>query len=437
MDVNSFVIGYNKGKASAPAGAGVELNIAYGDTPPEDTSKLWVKTSEPSKVTIQPNMDGFAFEDELKKQTTFSNIAHACSAVSGNNMYIIGGASSTNAMTQKVVNKIYRSSATYWYNDNGKITTPQPMMRACAVAYDTLIYTFGGYSTWNNSVNAWILCIDTVASTCNSFSISLPYSLQFGCCARVGDKTYIFGGNTKKDASGRTGKILRFVPENSTIEQTAEEFPTGIQNMCCEAVGTKIYLFGGNTATDGTVDTIYCFDTETETLLLLETRLPVPLAGAACASIGDYIYIFGGCVDFNAPTHSYNIYRFNTQTHRIEKTSASMPKGVYALCANTVDYDGNGTERIFLAGGGEYTSSNFAVTNVSNEISVYAPSEDFELPNGDMLIITDSESNVFTVASAADTKIEIGVSDVFKGDSENIGKLTEAALYKDGTWTTI
>ena len=37
MDVNSFVIGYNKGKAS-----GLGLNIAYGDTPPEDTSKLWV-----------------------------------------------------------------------------------------------------------------------------------------------------------------------------------------------------------------------------------------------------------------------------------------------------------------------------------------------------------------------------------------------------------
>ena len=54
MDVNSFVIGYNKGKASAPAG--VELNIHYSETePPEDTTKLWVKTEKPSGVIVSTN----------------------------------------------------------------------------------------------------------------------------------------------------------------------------------------------------------------------------------------------------------------------------------------------------------------------------------------------------------------------------------------------
>ena len=50
-DWPSFALGFNTGKSK---GGGVELNIAYGDTPPEDTSKLWVKTAEPNGVLISP-----------------------------------------------------------------------------------------------------------------------------------------------------------------------------------------------------------------------------------------------------------------------------------------------------------------------------------------------------------------------------------------------
>ena len=40
---------------SISGGGGSELNIAYGDTAPEDTSKLWVKTTEPDSVEISPD----------------------------------------------------------------------------------------------------------------------------------------------------------------------------------------------------------------------------------------------------------------------------------------------------------------------------------------------------------------------------------------------
>lgn len=37
---------------------GVKLNLAYGATPPEDTSKLWVKANEPTNVKVGSNIDG-------------------------------------------------------------------------------------------------------------------------------------------------------------------------------------------------------------------------------------------------------------------------------------------------------------------------------------------------------------------------------------------
>lgn len=38
--------------ANAPATSGATFNIAYGETAPEDTSKLWVKANEPTNVSI-------------------------------------------------------------------------------------------------------------------------------------------------------------------------------------------------------------------------------------------------------------------------------------------------------------------------------------------------------------------------------------------------
>ena len=54
-------------KAKIGGSGGADLNLAYGLTPPNDTSKIWVKCSEPSKVKIEANRNLVVSSDENAK----------------------------------------------------------------------------------------------------------------------------------------------------------------------------------------------------------------------------------------------------------------------------------------------------------------------------------------------------------------------------------
>lgn len=64
------------GNVKAKKGGGdAELNIAYGLTPPSDTSKIWVKCDTPSKVKIEANRNLVVSSDENAKLINKETIA--------------------------------------------------------------------------------------------------------------------------------------------------------------------------------------------------------------------------------------------------------------------------------------------------------------------------------------------------------------------------
>ena len=72
---------------------GAELNIAYGNTAPEDTSKLWVKTSEPSNVLVSASQFGNgSLETGISSLPT--GATGIASGVVGTKIYLFGGDSS-------------------------------------------------------------------------------------------------------------------------------------------------------------------------------------------------------------------------------------------------------------------------------------------------------------------------------------------------------
>ena len=437
VDVPSFALGYSAGRKKG--GGGAELNIHYSlDTPPTNTSMLWVKTKEPSKVTIKPNADDFQYVDNLQYNTSFNILggAKGCCASYNDHVYFIGGTSGYNTKPTDGVCDFYYyeySGGGYWTNTNGKVKLPQYRACVCCAAYDENIYVFGGaYSNYNNS-NA-IYVVDVVANGSYSYSQKLPATLVNACCARVGDYTYIFGGKTTSLSAntGRTNKIIRFTPTGEAIGYIEETLHEATQNMCCAANGEKIYLFGGDNEAGNILDTIYCFDPATEKLELLETRLPIAITGAACAALGDYIYVYGGCTDFTTPSYNYDIYRFNVKSHKIDKSGASREVGPYA------SQMGVARGIILIGGGAGYYPSGYGVGGtVEIKGHTYAPREDFELHKNEMLVVSDQHNNVFTALKAGDTKIDTGVLAVFKGNSDNVDEMQEAALYKDGEWKPI
>lgn len=60
----------------------------------------------------------------------------------------------------------------------------------------------------------------------------------------------------------------------------------------CDAIGTKIYVCGGEGAT-GALDTVVVYDTEADTWTPLSS-LPAPTSGHVCVALDDKVYVFGG-----------------------------------------------------------------------------------------------------------------------------------------------
>ena len=125
-------------KVTVNVASGAELNIAYGDTAPQDTSKLWVNGAEPSKV--------IATNKELEKVETISTLS---------------------------------------------ATLPNTMSRTSCASVGKYIYVFGGISSSNYNT---ILKFDTTTETINTLSATLPNTMSDTSCALVGSNIYIFGG---------------------------------------------------------------------------------------------------------------------------------------------------------------------------------------------------------------------------------------------------
>lgn len=74
---------------------GVKLNIAYGDTPPEDTSKLWIRANEPDKITFKKEVEGAESVSLLdtylpRNEYSYVESAMGCASV-GTKIYLFGG----------------------------------------------------------------------------------------------------------------------------------------------------------------------------------------------------------------------------------------------------------------------------------------------------------------------------------------------------------
>lgn len=147
----------------------------------------------------------------------------------------------------------------------------------------------------------------------SSFDTNLPKDFYGNAFAAVGNKIYLFLNNTLQVwdvVSGETDASL-VMPVYFKYTDTAS------------AVGNNIFLFGGHTTSSQDFsDTIYKFNTDTNTLEMLETNMPVPILGAKSVSVDSKIYIFGGRVE--GPTDVNSIYIFDTETSIVTRANVSM-----------------------------------------------------------------------------------------------------------------
>ena len=177
-------------------------------------------------------------------------------------------------------------------------------------------------------------------------------------------------------------------------------------------VGTKVYLFGGNTGSSR-LKTINVFDTTSSAITTLSATLPKAAGGIVAAAVGTKVYLFGG-YDGN-PLNTINV--FDTASNTITTLSATLPKATSGIATAMVD------TKVYLFGG--YDGGRL---NTINVFGVTLP-----LAANNLLIGVGGANNLFNLLP----NVELGVNAVYLGNVGGGGELVSAALYKDGAWVEI
>ena len=389
---------------------GVELNIAYGDEPPEDTSKLWVKTDMVDGVRLlSSDVVGLHTLNTKTPKVVYG----AAAATIGTDVYLFGGMYVDNS-SARYDKKIYKFDTKTESIKTLTATLPTNLYDTSANSVGTKIYLFGGRSS-SSSIRGVVDMFDTETEMLSTGISTLPEGLGSTSSAVVGEKIYLFGGST---ASGYTKYIRSFDTKTGVISTMGETLPTAMCAMGISVVGTKIYLFGGRSSSDK-YDTILEFDTETEKLYTLSRKLAEQLNSIIALAYGKKIYLFGGQGNDNALRNT--IYKFDTETESRKRLGFLLPRTDYDVASTIVG------AKMYLFGG-----------KISGYSDVYSDTitsfnESFPLTKNYIAILTGDSVDTIELLSGVTT----GIGGVYKGNDDNIAEEVEAYIYKNSEWVLI
>ena len=399
-------------------GGGVELNIAYGDTPPEDTTKLWVKTSEPNNVLVCNEVDKTEISGESiveldVRMPTALNGAGIASV--GSKIYIFGGTDRDSNGINAVL--CYDIETETFENHPGVLGTA--ITHVMATAIGTKIYLVGGGSK-KTTASKTIRCFDTETMTITTCATELPVALYGALCGAIGQDLYIFYGKTSSSFPKVVYKYDTVLDSITTVAETphCEYFAQ------CTVIGNTFYFYGGS----GYPSQVVWFDTAS-LAYGLSPIISGSLGSACGGSFGNqYIYIIGG------RTYARKMVRFDTVTKEFDTHTDGVPEGLRNASAITVG------DKLFIFGGWETESNGSGTYDIvsTDKVRFFIRTAFAPLIEKDSLYVKpQTKNNTFPIVKTDSIRLEIGVDTVYKGNTDGIGEEVEAALYKDGEWTTI
>ena len=404
-------------------GGGGELNVAYGLTPPSDTSKLWVRiANKPSEVTVK---EATSFGKQVVSAYGFSTGPTTCQSLAFCNGYFY----------IKTFNTIYQYKDGEWVVAvNGTANNFKHYTAPAVVIGNKIFYLFGhsndsysvtvaspGSSTKN------ILVFDTETNTYTHVTVSgISDKCQLGNAVTIGTKIYFTAGqdnSTYADSS----KIYEIDSENpSTATYVGDFFATSdMRGASVVAVGSVLYAkrvyFGSSEGSIPYLHWIEYFDTETK--INSRTQVKITKGGVRNCfmpgiNIGGVIYWFGGLGRSYTPANlSYDgdsvdyAQRFNTVTGDFDFVTVGSHVG---NSHNSTLL--SSTELVFARVGG-----------VNNP--AYKFTGAYELDNGKLLIQESLFDNIWQAVKVKDGTLSIGVSGVYLGGTDGYAQAKDAYLY--------
>lgn len=198
-----------------------------------------------------------------------------------------------------------------------------PRSHAAAVSVGNTVYLFGGVDTsairtYDPALDLWV-----------ELPTKLPTS-RFGmAAAQVGPYIYLFGGHTNRynGSEGRTfDEILRFDPASGELVSMNAKLPTPNTFLGAYSDGTRIHLFGGETA-NVLRDQILLYDPESDTLQVTPQRLPQPRKLMAVVGTPHGAFLIGGYSNnpYAYETPSADILRYDPASGAVDEQRVLLP----------------------------------------------------------------------------------------------------------------
>lgn len=392
------------GKASAvvnvPTSSGAELNIHYGDTAPEDTSKLWVKTTKPDSVEISPD---FGYGEAIQTIGVKSGFPTGTVCVDGDYLY---------AVSENYIKKYDKKTLEFVSN----VVALSRSVINMAIFEGGLYYTASYYHSYGNSewrdANLYYVDLNTKEET-----LLLQYVEHLGCSLIIyNNKVYLISGGSESSSQSISGYWTRTYPINNRITvydislktQETISYSYGCwYNKCC-LIGNNVFVFGGyDREANSAKSNIIKVNLDTKTVTKCNAVLPIATYDMGVSNIGNYVYLSGG------NKTSQIVYRYDTVNDTIEQVNVTL-EHARATCATFF----NGTE-LYLLG------SNAIVDKLQIDVP---------LSSTKLKIISDWLNNQFAIVNSSSARVMIGVNKAFKGDENNKAKEVTAYVFDGVNW---
>lgn len=376
-----------------PTSSGAELNIHYGDTAPEDTSKLWVKTTKPDSVEISPD---FGYGEAIQTTGVKSGFPKGTVCVDGDYLY---------AVSENYINKYNKNTFTfisnlvYVYNKN----VYSILVHNGILYYMESVYTRSGF---NSYIRAKLHAYDL--TTKEETVLKSDYKRAGARLQLYNDKLYIIGGGYNDNDSyiDVSGCDIYDISKNTW--ETAMQYSIGGSYYGCVIIGNNTFIFGGRTFDGDTKYTaIRRANLDTKTVTACNAVLPIATYDMGVSHLGNYVYLSGG------NKTSQIVYRYDTVNDTIEQVNVTL-EHARATCATFF----NGTE-LYLLG------SNAIVDKLQIDVP---------LSSTKLKIISDWLNNQFAVVNSSSARVMIGVNKAFKGDENNKAKEVTAYVFDGVNW---
>lgn len=408
-------------------GGGGELNVAYGLTPPSDTSKLWVRIADkPNSVTVQAvipfgNEAVTAYGVSIPNDTGAQGLTY-CNGLlyifSRLDMYVYENGSWSKFLT-------FSSDTTRVHYTAPSVVIGKKIFRLFGHSNGSAM---GSSSSSGYNVTR-ILVIDTETKTYSDVSVpSITSCCQLGNAVVVGKKIYFTAGqNGASGTSGYVGSSHIYEIDSddpSTATDIGYLFTTSadMRGTSVVAAGGKLYARHGGSAAEGSVpyiDWMEIFDLETKVL----TRNQVSISKGGQGScfmpginIGKYIYWFGGMPKGTVPVNLITSYqtnyaqRYNIETGEFDFVTVGEHAGVY-------------TNSVIL------TNSELLFAKYGGNAPLYKFKGAYELENGKLFIQEGFLDNTWNAVKGKDWDLKVGVSGVFLGGTDGYAQAKDAYLY--------